>query len=213
MAQAASFADAAAAAIPGGADVLINNAGIYAAERTLSTDGIELNFAVNVLATVLLTRRFVRSGGLKKGGRIVNVSSMMHAQASGVYALDNLQLEKTGYDPHTAYSLSKLCLTMWSIELAAELKGVADVISCHPGVVQTKMLTKGFGNFGSDVNAAHHEPLLATAPELKGVTGKYFMPDAQESRTAPPTNNGHARSALMEKVDAMIAPFDTECTS
>ena len=141
------------------------------------------------------TRRFVRSGGLKKGGRIVNVSSMMHAQASGVYALDNLQLEKTGYDPHTAYSLSKLCLTMWSIELAAELKGVADVISCHPGVVQTKMLTKGFGNFGSDVNAAHHELRRLMGGDPGGQAGRSKCVHPNLRKTQVRSGRGQAPGA------------------
>src|SRR5512136_775714 len=36
-------------------DVLINNAGVYRAERTLTADGLEMTFAVNLLAPFLLS--------------------------------------------------------------------------------------------------------------------------------------------------------------
>ena len=42
-------------------DVLVNNAGVLPAERSLSADGIELTFAVNVLAPFLLTKLLLGS--------------------------------------------------------------------------------------------------------------------------------------------------------
>src|ERR1043166_3714734 len=45
----------AAAKLPAGIDVLINNAGVYLQEREVSRDGYELTFQVNHLAHFLLT--------------------------------------------------------------------------------------------------------------------------------------------------------------
>ena len=65
-------------------DVLINNAGIFAKERSLSKYGYELTWAVNTLAPVLLTSLLLD----KVTERIVNVGS---AAAADAIDLDNLQ--------------------------------------------------------------------------------------------------------------------------
>ena len=65
-------------------DVLINNAGIFAKHKTLSQDGIELTWAVNMLAPFLLTSLLLDT--IQE--RIVNVGSM--ALASNI-DFDNLQ--------------------------------------------------------------------------------------------------------------------------
>lgn len=65
-------------------DVLINNAGVFESQRSLSEDGFEMTWAVNVLAPFLLT-------SLLKDivtQRIVNVSSI---SASSSIDFDNLQ--------------------------------------------------------------------------------------------------------------------------
>lgn len=54
-------------------DVLINNAGIMAAPYGKTIDGFESQFGVNHLGPFLLTNLIL--GKIRKGGRIVNVSS------------------------------------------------------------------------------------------------------------------------------------------
>src|SRR4051794_33212840 len=72
--------------------VLVNNAGVLPAERSLSIDGNELAFATNVLGPFLLTGLLVP--GLEAGApsTVVNVSS------GGMYtarlAVDDLQSER-----------------------------------------------------------------------------------------------------------------------
>src|SRR5260370_12438875 len=68
----------AAAELPSGIDVLINNAGVYRTERELTRDGHERTFQVNHLAPSLLTNLLLPS--LSEGSRIVNVSSQLHAR-------------------------------------------------------------------------------------------------------------------------------------
>ena len=68
----------------GSIDVLINNAGVFEQRKTVSEDGFEMTWAVNVLAPFLLT-------SLLKGiinERIINVSSI---SAGSRIDFDNLQ--------------------------------------------------------------------------------------------------------------------------
>ena len=77
-------------------DVLINNAGIFSAERELSKDGIELTWAVNALAPFLLTSLLLD----RVKERIVNVGSMALA-----YSIDfnNLEQVRTNFCSRHAY--------------------------------------------------------------------------------------------------------------
>ena len=51
--------------------VLVNNAGVNVKQRTLTADGIELNFAVNYLAQFLLTLSMVDVGRFQTAGQFI----------------------------------------------------------------------------------------------------------------------------------------------
>ncbi len=119
-------------------DVLVNNAGVMTAERELSADGIELTFAVNVVAGFALTDLLL--GALRAAapgpGRVINVSS------GGMYAqrlrADDLQSERGDFAGTAVYARSKraeVVLTeIWAQRLAAT--GVT-VHAMHPGWADT----------------------------------------------------------------------------
>ncbi len=119
-------------------DVLVNNAGVMTSGRELSADGIELTFAVNVVAGFLLTELLL--GPLRAAapgpGRIINVSS------GGMYAqrlrADDLQSQSGDFDGTAVYARSKraeVVLTeMWAKRLAGT--GVT-VHAMHPGWADT----------------------------------------------------------------------------
>ena len=65
-------------------NVLINNAGVFSKQKAMSHDGIEMTWAVNMLAPFLLTSLLL--DGVKE--RIVNVGSMALASSMD---FDNLQ--------------------------------------------------------------------------------------------------------------------------
>ena len=154
-------------------DVLINNAGVYETSHRISQDGFEMTFAVNHLAPFLLTLLLLELITKSSPGRIINVSSQVHA--SGI-DFDNLQAEKY-YSAYEAYSLSKLCNVLFTYELAERLKGTGITVNClHPGVIGTKLLKVGWGMGGSPVTQGSKTSVyLATASELSTITGHYFV--------------------------------------
>jgi retinol dehydrogenase 14 len=155
-------------------DVLINNAGVYMKDRMISQDGFEMTFAVNHLAPFLLTNLLLDLIKKSPQGRIVTVSSMVHTGA--VLNFQNLNAEKE-YSAYGAYALSKLSNVFFSKELSEQLNGTNSTSNClHPGVVGTKMLRAAFGMTGISVQeGAATSVYLAVSPEIKNVSGKYFV--------------------------------------
>jgi dehydrogenase/reductase SDR family protein 12 len=85
--------------------VLVNNAGVLAAERSLSEGGYELALATNVLGPLLLTGLFAPALEEAAPSTIVNVSS------GGMYtarlSTDDLQTERHNYDGAAVYARHK----------------------------------------------------------------------------------------------------------
>ncbi len=154
-------------------DVLINNAGMFLPTRKVSVDGYEMNFAVNYLAAYLLSRQLLPLMNRRLDSRIINVSSVAHKRGRLNFA--DLQSQKD-YDSYKAYADSKLMLLYLTYEMAEQF--AADNISVnalHPGVISTKLLLQGFNMKGDDVALGAETPVfLASSPEVKRVTGKYF---------------------------------------
>jgi NAD(P)-dependent dehydrogenase (short-subunit alcohol dehydrogenase family) len=116
-------------------DALVNNAGVMAAERSHTPEGVELTFATNVAGPFLLTALLLPALRARRG-RVVNVSSggMYFTRLHG----EDLQLERREFDPSRFYSHTKRCevvLTeLWQERLAGS--GVT-AHSVHPGWADT----------------------------------------------------------------------------
>ncbi len=178
-------------------DVLINNAGIFATTRSLSTDGFELTMAVNHLAPFLLTHLLLPSLRAAPRARIVNVSSMAHAR--GAVDLSDFNFEKRfeGYD---VYAASKVANVLFTHELARRLgNGKLTTFSLHPGVITTKLLKAGFSMTGASVEeGARTSVFAATSPTLEGKTGLYLS-DGREAKASPRAFNPALEKALYEQ--------------
>lgn len=166
-------------------DVLVNNVGGYWATRHVTADGLEQTFAVNHLAPFLLTHLLLDRLRASAPARIVTVSS--GAQAMGRIDLDDLQGARR-YSGQRAYNQSKLANVMFTYELARRLQG-SDVTAnaLHPGVVRTAFGQEDSGAWmrrllpvvrpfmKSPERGADTSVLLASAPELEHVSGRYFV--------------------------------------
>lgn len=145
QASIASFAERMRAQLPR-LDLLINNAGIMAPPRRLTTaDGFELQFGINFLGHFALTARLMPL--LRKGhqARVVTMSSF--ANRSGTINFDDLQSEGR-YRAWQAYSQSKLADLMFAFELqsrsAAAEWSVAS-LAAHPGLTRSNLISSGPG--------------------------------------------------------------------
>jgi NAD(P)-dependent dehydrogenase (short-subunit alcohol dehydrogenase family) len=116
-------------------------------------------------------------------GRIVNLSSSVYT--AGKFDPENLQGEKR-FSTFSAYSNSKLLMLLSTIELASRLKATPVTANAvHPGVVRTQMLLRAPGIFRavgylalpfalSPRQGAATSLHLASSPDVKGMSGKYF---------------------------------------
>jgi dehydrogenase/reductase SDR family member 12 len=117
-------------------DVLVHNAGVLPAKRTLSPDGIELTFAVNVLAPFLLTKLLLPLLRDSAPARIINVTS------GGMYTqrlhVEDLQMERGEFDGRVAYARSKRAEVILTEMWAQRLAGTGVVVhAMHPGWADT----------------------------------------------------------------------------
>ena len=183
-------------------DVLVNNAGGYWAHRHVTADGLEHTFALNHLAPYLLTRLLLERLVASAPARVVTVSS--GAQSMGRIDFDDLQGELS-YNGQQAYNQSKLANVLFTYELARRLEGTgvtANVL--HPGVVDTNFgredargwmwlllpLVRPF--LKSPERGARTSVHVASAPELAGVSGSYFV-------------NGTAQKSSKRSYDDQVA--------
>jgi NAD(P)-dependent dehydrogenase (short-subunit alcohol dehydrogenase family) len=180
--------------------VLVNNAGIFAEERVVTDDGMELTFAVNHIGPFLLTQLLaprLEASAASAPSRVINVASIAHTR--GRIHLDDLTLAR-GWTGYAAYAMSKLANVMHALSLAerhAPDKLVA--YSVHPGVIGTKLLRQGFGPVaGSSVEiGARAQVRLAGEEEVSSPSGSYFSEGVQ-AQPAPAARDAAMRSALWD---------------
>ena len=160
-------------------DVLINNAGTFQQERRITDDGLETTFAVNYLAQFRFIHELLdlmkRSASGSASSRIVNVASATHWNASAI-DWSNLQGERR-FDGFEAYAVSKLAVVLFTYALARRLEETGVTANClHPGVIKTKLLRAGFGDYPGETpeKGAWTSVYLASSPEVEGISGKYF---------------------------------------
>ncbi|MGD8490861.1 MAG: SDR family oxidoreductase [Anaerolineae bacterium] len=187
-------------------DVLVNNAGTFQLRRRVSEDGIEMTWAVNMLAPFLLSNLLLDALRASAPARVVNVTSRMHQSVP--FDLDDVQLAKE-YSGQKAYGASKRALVSFTYELARRLAGsgvTANVL--HPGFAATSM-GLGDGLLGkvirplmrlvadSPAEAARTSVYLAASPEVAGVTGTYFV-DCEPADSAPQTCDEEVAARLWD---------------
>ncbi|MHA1994409.1 MAG: SDR family oxidoreductase [Candidatus Hodarchaeales archaeon] len=169
--------------------ILINNAGTITKKWIATEDGIERTFAVNHLAPFLLTNLLLDL--LMKGApsRIITVSSGMH-YSKPINFID-IQ-SKRRYKNMKAYSISKLANILFTYELhnrlqtSGKLGITANVV--HPGFTRTSFGKEGLSLLQRIGLMAIHPIMavspkigaetsiyLASSPEIRNTSGKYFV--------------------------------------
>jgi NAD(P)-dependent dehydrogenase (short-subunit alcohol dehydrogenase family) len=173
-------------------DVVIHNAGIFADERIVNADGMEMTFAVNCAAPFLLTHLLLPTLLASAAPIVIYVSSIAHTR--GTVFIDDLTLSNnfTGYQ---AYAQSKLVNVMQSIDLAAQQPRI-QAYSLHPGVIGTKLLRQGFGGVrGASVDSGAATSVALALGTLDGPSGSYFS-DGVETPCGVPARDAAVRAKL-----------------
>ncbi len=178
-------------------DVLINNAAVLPARRTLTTEGLELTFATDLLSPYLLTVLLIPRLRKSAPARIVNVLS------GGMYFsgidVGNLQNEKGRFDGSRAYARAKRGLMILTEQWADELReSRVTVNAMHPGWADTPGVEGSLPGFykvtrsflrtaeqGSDTIV-----WLAAAPEVSDTSGQFWLDREPHVTTVLPCTGG-----------------------
>jgi len=200
--------------------VLVNNAGLMLNQRRITVDDLEETFQVNHLSAFLLTDLLLDRLRASAPARVITVSSLAHRAG----ALDFNDLQSTRYyDGWTVYANSKLANVLFTYELARRLEGSGVTANTlHPGIVRS-----GFGhNNGPLMRAlmtltqlpplgasprrgARTQVWLAGAPELEGVTGRYFV-RRRARRSSGGSRNAESQRLLWAASERLlVAPSPT----
>jgi NAD(P)-dependent dehydrogenase (short-subunit alcohol dehydrogenase family) len=153
-------------------DVLINNAATSPRSRTETPEGIEMQWAANVLGYFRMIRYFASFMKGRPDARIVNVASYW----AGDLDFDDLEFTRRRYNNDTAYRQSKQADRMLAAAFAEELKPAGITVNaCHPGDVNSKLSNSmGYGGSETPEQGADTPVWLAVSEEVKRITGKYF---------------------------------------
>jgi len=182
-------------------DVLVNNVGGYWNTRHVTADGLEHTFALNHLASFLLTNLLLERLKQSAPARVVTVSSNAHTL--GQMDFDDLQGNQS-YSGSRAYNQSKLANVLFTYELARRMPAsTATANALHPGVVRTSFgaedpagIQRWFVPFmrpfmKTPERGAGTSIHLASAPDLEHVTGRYYV----NSKPKPSSKLSYDRAA------------------
>ena len=177
-------------------DVLINNAGVFKTSNPIAKSGHDVRFVVNTFAPYILTKKLIP---ILKNGRIINLSSAAQASVSFQAMAGEKKL-----DDFEAYAQSKLAITMWSRQLADNLKedGIT-VIAVNPAsLLGTKMVKEGFNTAGNDINiGVNILTNLSLDEEHLNHSGEYY--DNDNKTYAAPQADGLDKEKTQKIIEFM----------
>ncbi|KAL8252765.1 hypothetical protein R6Q59_036458 [Mikania micrantha] len=192
--------------------VLVNNAGLLENKRVTTSEGYELNFAVNVLGTYCMTELMLPI--LEKSqpdARIITVSS------GGMYAAPlttDLQFNSSKFDGVTQYSSNKRVQVALTEKWAEKYgdKGIG-FYSMHPGWAETPGVAKSLPSFSKSFEGklrtsdegADTVIWLALQPKEKLVSGGFYFDRAEASKHLPftATKSPHDANAIDSIIDTL----------
>lgn len=118
-------------------DTVIANAGVMATPKASTADGFEMQFGTNHLGHFLFVNLIAPL--IRPGGRVVVVASSGHRMAD--FSLDDLNFERTPYNPNVAYARSKTANILFAVEFDRRFAahGIR-AVAVHPGGTKTDLL-------------------------------------------------------------------------
>lgn len=172
-------------------DVLVNNAGVYLARKAMTSEGIEMTFAVDHLAGFLLTHDLLPLLLKSNDPRVITMSSYAHKTT---WMNVNRIANPRPYFSLLAYKRAKLCNVLFTRALNRHFPQIK-ALAMDPGLVNTGIASKGGKGISSWVWGWHrHQGVspdvpagtilrLAADPDLDLSLGSYY----QEGEPHPPS--------------------------
>ena len=211
-----------------GLDVLMNNAGVMAVPKAVTSDGFESQLGTNHLGHVALTAQLLPALLRAPAPRVVTTSSVAHR--TGRVRWDDLQWERGRYSRWAAYGQSKLANLLFAFELdrrAGRAGTALCSVAAHPGYAATHLQEVGPRLEGnrvkqaffalanlvvaqSDTQGALPQLYAATMPDVRG--GEYWGPDGPGEVRGNPTRVGASRAATDEACAARLWDLSQELT-
>jgi retinol dehydrogenase-12 len=179
-------------------DVLVNAAGVFRKERQVTSDGLELTFATNVMAYFLLTKLLLgalthtdvtagntgTADGTDPSPRVSRIVNIASRYGKARLNFDDLQTAKGAYSYLRSTPPTMLARVLLTQEFAERLRGSGVVANAvHPGLVKNTSLLQDVGGpfrwitntFGAPAETAADTVMwLATSRETAGVSGKLW---------------------------------------
>jgi NAD(P)-dependent dehydrogenase (short-subunit alcohol dehydrogenase family) len=200
-------------------DVLVNNAGLMAQERRVNDDGVELNFAVNVVAPYALTQHLMPALKAAERARVLMVTG---GKPSGPFEASDLQSEAS-FVPLVNYTMTKRAEEAMSLALASELASDGVFVTIvYPGRASTAMtramtpsslpwflrpawpvfrflIPKDDGG-KSAAKAARSSVFAATTDRLRGESGTYIDMNQQVAKLHPTVHDPDNQAKVMAAI-------------
>ena len=187
----------------------MNNAGLALDRLQTTAEGFELTFATCHLGHFLLTNLLLQR--LRSGGRIVNLSSMVHRSGDLLRApLDDIARGRAWKNGFQAYSDAKLANVLFTVEAARRFQdhGIA-ADALHPGALATNIWNRYHGLLGLFVRSL---AIVMRNPDVGGsavlelirrsepgrVSGRYFRGNV-ERKPQPQAENRELARDLWER--------------
>lgn len=200
-------------------DVLINNSGYMGNTLVHNADGIEMHFAVNVVAPWKLTLALLSNLKAAPGARVLNITG---GDKPAAVDPSNLQAEKK-FRGLMTYTHSKSVLEAMSVILSKKLEPEGVTVNiAFPGRASTAMTqsltSEGlpgpmkimmpffkllFKNDGgkSALGASKSTVFAAVDPSLNGVTGRYYDTNCKEQKLHKTAYDESVHQKILEALE------------
>ena len=203
-------------------DVLINNAGMLAPTFTRTAEGIELDFAVNVLAPWRLTHALLPALEQAQAARVINVTGGLPNDA-----LDPARLHtEHGFVALPYYSHTKRAMEAMTLDLSERMVPHGILVNIvYPGAASTamtgamsasalpwwmrpfwpmfKLVMQRDDGGKSAAKAARSSIWAALDPALDGVHGRYYDAKCRPAKLHDSVHNATHRAQVIADINRL----------
>ena len=159
-------------------DALVNNAGTFRYWLSLTSEGFEMQWAVNYLAGFLLTHELLPLLKASTVSRVVNVSSGSHYHTR--LRWDDIQLRRR-YNGLQAYKQTKLANVLFTAEFNRRVDRTVRAFAADPGLVNTDIGSKSDSVISRWIWSIRRRGGISADESAKGIVFLVCDPSIQEA--------------------------------